>query len=92
MRVDVYLADEHASTMGVAVPATAIIWYAGLPWIYVKTGDTEFVRRPVENHREQAERWLVPTGFRPGEHVVVVGAQMLISQELKGRIPEEDDD
>jgi hypothetical protein len=92
MRLEAWLADGKAASTAVALPVSAVVWHAGAPWVYVKTGESEFTRRPIGSHREQNDRWLVSSGFQAAEEVAVSGAQMLLSQELKGAIPKEDDD
>lgn len=92
MRLDVRLVDSGRSHAGVAIPAAAVIWFGGVPWIYVDSGAGRFQRRPVGPHREEGEHWLVGWGFRAGESIVVQGGQMLLSEEQRRAIPDEGDD
>jgi hypothetical protein len=92
MRLDVRLIDPGRSRSGVEIPTAAVVWFAGAPWVYADAGAGRFRRKPVGDHGEAGERWLVGEGFRPGEAVVVRGAQMLLSEELRRAIPDEDDD
>ncbi|MEO6966842.1 MAG: hypothetical protein ABI132_00045 [Rhodanobacteraceae bacterium] len=72
-----------AALNGVTVPATAVIWYAGQPWVYVQTAPDSFQRRSVAvNSRDSAAGWFQAKGFRAGERIVVRGGELLLSQEL----------
>ncbi len=70
----------------VMVPDSAVVWLGGRAWIYVEEKDTErFVRRPVSvDHRTR--EGFVTDQFAAGDRVVVQGAQLLLSEELKSQI------
>lgn len=72
-----------ASLQGVAVPDEAVVRADGRAFVYVATGAGEFVRRPIVTDTPTASGWLVRQGLDPGTRVVVRGAQLLLSQELK---------
>ncbi|NJD05800.1 MAG: hypothetical protein FIA97_04790 [Methylococcaceae bacterium] len=92
MRLDVRLLDPRSSRGGVSIPTSAVVWHGGSPWVYSDQGGGRFRRKPVGDHGEGGQGWLVSEGFRAGEPVVVRGAQMLLSEELRRAIPDEDDD
>ncbi|MCW8806527.1 MAG: hypothetical protein OQK79_00270 [Rhodanobacter sp.] len=71
-----------ATQQGVSVPAAAVIWYAGQPWVYVETSAGHFQRRPLAPTR-LAQDWFEASGFHAGEKVVVRGSELLLSQELQ---------
>ncbi|MEY2151155.1 MAG: hypothetical protein EPN68_06200 [Rhodanobacter sp.] len=71
-----------AAQSGVTVPAMAVIWYAGQPWVYVETAAGHYQRRPLRVDARDASGWFEASGFRAGERVVVRGGELLISQEL----------
>lgn len=71
---------------GVIVPALAVVRAAGSAWAYVRTGDNQFTRRQVPTRTPMSEGWFVTQHFKPGEQVVVTGAQTLLSEELKSQI------
>lgn len=69
---------------GVLVPASAVVRFSGAAWVYVQTGPGTFQRAAVSLERPLAEGWFVRQGVKPQDSVVVVGAQLLLSEELKG--------
>jgi hypothetical protein len=94
MRLDAWIPEQGGATQGVLLPLSAVVWRDGLAWVFVKTEAGRFVRKPVGAHSEQGEAWFVAQGFRPGERVVVVGGQMLLSEEHRrsGAATDGDDD
>jgi hypothetical protein len=77
---------------GVVVPSSAIVWHGGKAWAYVKEEDEVFVRREVSTAQELANGWFDASRFEPGEEIVVSGAQLLLSEELKFQIRNENQD
>jgi multidrug efflux pump subunit AcrA (membrane-fusion protein) len=71
---------------GVVVPRNAVLRKDGATWVYVQTGDDEFTRREVSIERPGADGWFVTRGMATGDKVVTVGAQQLLSEEVKGQI------
>ncbi len=84
--VTAYLATPGERQAGVAIPRSAIVRVSGKGWAYVQIGDERFTRREVALDHPSAAGWVVASGFAPGDRVVVEGAQMLLSEELKSRI------
>jgi hypothetical protein len=76
---------------GVAVPAAAVVYHGGKAWVYVKTGDDDFARREIATREEVTGGWF-NQGLAPGDAVVVAGAQLLLSEELKFQIRNENED
>lgn len=77
------LSDEK--TPGVIIPENAVLWYGGQRWVYVNTSPNHFVRRPVSvsSVASVSGGVMASSGFRPGDKVVVQGAQLLLSEELR---------
>ena len=74
---------------GVIVPRDALVRHEGEVFIYVQTGDETFERKEIELDHPLADGWFVHEGLKAGDKLVVVGAQQLLSEELKGRGGEE---
>jgi len=71
---------------GVVVPHAAVVYAEGKTWAYVQTGADTFMRREVHLDHLTQDGWLITSGLAVGERVVVTGAQMLLSEELKSQI------
>lgn len=67
---------------GVALPDSALVRYNGTTWVYLQTGDTTFARTEVRLEQPLEHGWFVSTRVKPGDKVVTVGAQELLSEEL----------
>lgn len=92
MRVNVAsTAPDNNLHNGVSVPNEAIVWHAGLSWIYVKTKADTFLRKPVSVATEIDGGWF-DDSLAPGTEVVTRGAQLLLSEELKFQIKNENED
>jgi hypothetical protein len=71
---------------GVAIPRAAVVRSEGRGWAFVQTGNETFVRREVALIRPTSDGWFVASEFKPGEKVVVTGAQALLSEVGKAAI------
>ena len=67
---------------GIIVPRNAVMRKDGLAWVYVQTGETEFVRREVSTDRSAEGGWFVTRNFAAGDKVVTAGAQIILSTEM----------
>lgn len=92
MRLHVWIPQTGTAQPGVIVPYTAVIWHEGKPWVYRQIAPDRYARSELPEHREYGADWLVTGSLKPGDTVVVNGAQLLLSEELKRQIPDEDDD
>ncbi|MEO8628720.1 MAG: hypothetical protein ABI612_11550 [Betaproteobacteria bacterium] len=82
------------SRKGVVIPATAVVWHGGKAWAYVRDDDDDdvFLRKAVDTSQELSGGWFNVEGFEPDEDIVVSGAQLLLSEELKFQIRNENED
>jgi hypothetical protein len=71
------------STLGLLIPESAVVWYGGQPWVYVRTSADHFTRRYVPSASPVDRGFVVTSGFRAGDDVVIRGAQLLLSEELR---------
>ena len=92
MRVTARLSEADKAQVGVVVPATAVVWYANQPWAYRKQGNNQFVRTPITTETEVDDGWFNTTGVKAGDMVVTTGAQLLLSEEFKYQIKNENED
>jgi hypothetical protein len=92
MRVNVEASAANSeATEGVIIPSDAVIWYAGKSWAYFKSGKTEFIRQPILAEIEVDAGWF-NQGIDANSEVVVSGAQLLLSEEFKYLIKNENED
>ena len=71
---------------GVLVPRNAVVRFNGAAWIYLQTGEENFSRVEVALGSPLTDGWFVRAGLKSQDKVVIVGAQQLLSEELKGQI------
>ncbi len=74
---------------GIAVPAGAVQNGPAGPFVFVKTGKTEFTPRNVETGWEKDGLLEIKTGLRAGESVVVENAYLLKSEMMKSQMGED---
>ncbi len=89
MNVRAYLATGK-SVDGFVVPPSAVIWWSGHPWVYVKISDDSFTRRQIPTDMPYGTHgaFVVPASLFPETHPVIVtkAAQMLLSEEFRAQI------
>jgi hypothetical protein len=98
VEVDPIIGDE---TKGIIIPSNAVVWYAGKPWAYFKqatnivadsrNSENEFVRKPISTDTEIDAGWF-NQGVDADSEVVISGAQLLLSEEFKYLIKNENED
>lgn len=77
------------SQSGVIVPRSAVVRHNGAAFVYLEAGDGLFQRWPIELAQPSEKGWFVPHSLNPGGKIVTIGAQQLLSEELKGQEGEE---
>ena len=70
-----------AGARGVIIPRAALLRTAGQTFAYVRKDAASFERRPVVGGVSDPAGLFAPSGFRPGEPVVVKGAAQLFAAE-----------
>lgn len=96
MRISARLESEKQSSTGVIVPHEAVVWFANQAWVYQKVSADKFIRRLIstetEIESEAISGWYNSTGLAANDEVVITGAQLLLSEELKYQIKNENED
>lgn len=93
MRVTARMQAADRAQPGVIVPSNAVVWYANQPWVYRKQGSEKFVRTPISTETEvDNDGWFNAGGVQAGDAVVTTGAQLLLSEEFKYQIKNENED
>ena len=70
------------SLQGLVIPASAVVWSEGKAWAYVQVSPERFSRSPVTTDVPVDNGFFAAQGFSPGDRVVIVGAQALLSEEM----------
>ena len=92
MNVTAWIPEANEQMAGVIIPKSALIWYMDQALVYLKTSEETFRRRTLDHYSVLAGGYFIPDAIKPGEQIVSKGAQMLLSEEMRGQIPSEDDD
>lgn len=71
---------------GVEIPRSAVVRSGARAWVYLQTGGETFTRREASEGQSLGNGWFMARGLKPGDRVVVRGAQMLLSEEQKYQI------
>ncbi len=79
-----WLAIPGPVRSGVIVPHEAVLRHQGETFVYLQNDDV-FQRKAVTLERPVGNGWFSDQDLKPQEKVVVVGAQQLLSEELKGQ-------
>jgi hypothetical protein len=73
---------------GVLLPRDAVLHFNGVTWVYVQRTDTTFERDEITLGRPLTNGWFVKAQLKPQDKLVTIGAQELLSEELKGQVTE----
>ena len=90
MRVTAWIPQQGQNQSGVIIPKSALIWHLDQAFVYIKTDKDQFSRRAIEHFSETSDGYFISTGIEPGEQLVTTGSQMLLSEEFRAQIPDED--
>lgn len=92
------LLPSGPQVQGIVVPPNSVVWWEGKAWAYIQIKTTHFSRREVPTQAPVEGGWFVPItnesnpAFKPGEKVVIAGAQQLLSQEFSSQLQTGDTD
>ena len=100
MRVNTEAEASIKANDGVVIPNQALVWYGGKAWAYFKQaknkqGEDQFARKPINADIEVgsgADNGWFNQGIDVQSEVVVSGAQLLLSEEFKSQIKNENGD
>ena len=85
------ISQQGKPQTGVLVPVTAVIRFAGKTWVYVQTEADRFERTALPADRAMAEGFFTDT-LDADTSVVTSGAQLLLSEEFRFQIKNENKD
>ncbi len=84
MALTAQLATDGAKQNGFLLPTAAVVQYERGMFVFLQTGDETFERKRVEVGPPRRDGVFVSSGVAAEDRVVTVGAQALLSEELKG--------
>ncbi|MFI3218458.1 MAG: hypothetical protein QX189_04990 [Methylococcales bacterium] len=90
MNITAWIAESDSQTSGVMIPKSALLWAMDQAFVYVKTDDNTFSRRAIARYTLSNDGYFISEGLQPDEELVITGGQMLLSEELRRQIPDED--
>lgn len=85
------LADSARAIAGVRIPPSAVVRFGGKAWVYVQVAPDQFERRPLGTERPLADG-LFSEALTVETQLVTGGAQLLLSEEFKFQIKNENTD
>gem|GEM_PF-3389145 len=93
MNIKVDLKGEKLNN-GFWLPDSAVVWWKGFPWYYLKMGTNDFKPIRIISGIKSGQSWFVKARKIRPKTVVVRGTQLLLSQQLRSEIASkaEDDD
>ena len=92
MRVSAWIPTQQQTQTGVIIPESALCWHLGQALVFIKVTEQQFSHRAIANFYKVEGGYFVSSAITTGEEIVSTGTQMLLSQEFKGQIPDEDND
>ncbi len=72
------------------IPASAVVWAEGKAWVYVEKDSGHFFRREISTEKKAKDGGFIGRDFSAGDKVVVTGGQMLLSEEFRSQIKEDE--
>jgi len=92
MRLAAWLPETSEPLSGVFIPDEAVVWYAGQAWAYVELEEGKYQRRSLRDSLKTGSGLFSQQDIEQGENLVLTGSQMLLSEEFRWQIQDEDDD
>jgi hypothetical protein len=91
MSVSAWIPEQKEPVPGVVIPKSAVIRSMDQMFVYIKTSENQFSRRLLMQAKPAADGYFVGAAIKSGEKIVTTGGQMLLSEELRGQIPDDDE-
>jgi hypothetical protein len=90
MKVTAWIPEPTLGQSGVIVPESGLVWYMDQAYVYIKAAKDTYTRRLIKAFLLTPDGYFVKDDIKAGEEVATTGGQMLLSEELRGQIPNED--
>jgi hypothetical protein len=90
MRIAAWIPERNEDRLGVIIPKSALIRYLDQAFVY-QTDREKFSRRNIDHFSATADGYFVSNELNTGDQLVTTEGQMLLSEEIRGQILNEDD-
>jgi ribosomal protein L35 len=90
MKITAWIPEQTLGQSGIIVPKSALVWYMDQVYVYIKAAKDTYTRRLIKAFLLTPDGYFVKDDIKAGEEVVTIGGQMLLSEALRGQIPDED--
>lgn len=91
--VGFYTNDQKNQKKLYEIPNSAIVWSNGVSWVYTETESNLFIKKPINLINEIKSGWLAESKLLNDQDLLVInGAQLLLSEEYKYQIKNENED
>jgi hypothetical protein len=80
---------EGPMRRGVVIPYSSVVWWQGQAWAYLQVSATRFTRKQVSTNTPLSNGYFIATEFKPGDRILLRGAQFLLSEEFRSQIQPE---
>ena len=84
--IEAQLATSGPVGTGWQIPNSAIVRHLGHTWIYLQKSPDKFTRTAVTLQVLSGDHWFSTDHFDAQDRIVVTGAQVLLSEELKSQL------
>tara|TARA_B100000767_G_scaffold83628_1_gene80535 strand:+ start:181 stop:1263 length:1083 start_codon:yes stop_codon:yes gene_type:complete len=97
-RISAYVLNSNKKQNFILVPNSSVVWSNGQPWAYIRIKENgNFVRRSLQGMGEaengSENGWIVTDDkIKVDDEIVTNGAQLLLSEEFKYQIKNENED
>jgi hypothetical protein len=68
---------------GFFIPASSIVWWQGMAWVFIQKDSTRFLRQKIAVTNPVRDGYFVKKDFSGKERIVVQGAQILLSEQTR---------
>jgi hypothetical protein len=85
--------NTNDSSKYLFIPKESIVWNAGKAWVYIKIAEDKFIRKAVDTNNEDNDGWMIKEDqIKENDEIVISGSQLMLSEEFKYQIKNENDD
>ncbi len=83
---------QQTNLSGVLIPNSSLVRHFGQAFVYLETSPQTFSRYQIKDPEISGDHYFVPDANLDGKKIVKTGAQILLAEEFRAQIPEENDD